>query len=125
MAVAVLAAQADALQARLASPEIFQRLNLCTELLAGLAVRLAPGSECAAAAARLDQTLDDLAFFHAQQLDLARQTADMMARALRMLAGTGSDSSFRLPLHTLAALYISEEQHRLHQAVVAEWQGAA
>lgn len=117
---AILAAQVSALCERIAGGLIVERLLGCGELLAVLATQLTPGSAPAAAAASLDNALDDLAFQHAQQQDLARQTAELVARALRLLAAAEPDELQAFSPGGLLALYVSDEQRRLHAMVLAE-----
>jgi len=119
----ILAEQLAALRERIAGPGMFERLVSCAELVATLSSQLPPGGECAATAARLDSALDDLAFHHAQHQDLARQTADLVARALTMLAEGAAVPARTLTLSALSALYVSDDQRRLHDAVVAEHAG--
>jgi len=116
---AILSAQTAALRERIAGSMAFERLMRCADLLAGLAAQLPAGSEPAAAAARLGQALDELAFHDAQQQDWARQTADLVARALNLLAAEG-DPQQTLSPGRLWGFYVSEDQRQLHAAVLAE-----
>jgi hypothetical protein len=117
---AILAEQVAALRERIAGGGAFERLTHCGELLAGLAAGLDPAGDAAAAAAALDNALDDLAFVQAQQQDLARQTAELVVRALTALSEADP-----APLSPggLKSLYVSEEQRRLHEAVLARLAG--
>jgi hypothetical protein len=121
---AILAAQTEALRERIAGSLIFARLTDCADLLATVSSQLPPGSDSATAAARLDQALDDLAFYDAQQRDWARQTADLVARALKLLAAGEADPEQTLSLSRLLGLYVSDDQRRLHAAVLAEHRAA-
>jgi xanthine/CO dehydrogenase XdhC/CoxF family maturation factor len=117
---AILAAQIAALRERIASPEVTERLMGCTEVVALLAWQVSPDSAAATTAAALETALDELVFYHAQHQDLARQTADLVAHALNILATAGADQPPALSLSGLSALYVSEDQRQLHEAVRAE-----
>jgi hypothetical protein len=117
---AILAAQAAALRERIAGSVMFERLMRCADLLATLASQLPPGSEPSAAAAQLGQALDELAFYDAQQQDWARQTADLVAGALKLLGTAEEDPQQTLSLTRLLGLYVSDDQRQLHAAVLAE-----
>jgi hypothetical protein len=117
---AILAAQVRALQDGIASPAINQRLLGCADLLAVLSSHLAKDSEAASAAEQLEHALDGLAFQHAQSQDLARQTADLVAQALSLLATAEPAAVRNLSQGGLLALYVNEDQRRLHAAVVTE-----
>ncbi len=119
---AILAAQVTALRERIAGPFLFEQMLGCADLLSALSAKLAPGSEAAAAAARLDSALDDLALQHAQHQDLARQTAELVALALKILSTEDPGKPPALSPAGLAALYVSEDQRRLHEAVLAEYE---
>jgi hypothetical protein len=120
---AILAAQTLALRERIAGSVNFARLTHCADLLAVLASQLPPGSASAAAAAQLGQALDDLAFYDAQQQDWAHQTADLLARALNLLAAAEDDPQPMLTPNTLLGLYVSDDQRQLHAAVLSEHAG--
>ncbi len=80
--------------------------------------------QCAAAVAaetEVSQTLDALAFQQAQRHDLARQKADCVVTALERLATINASPGSRLSPHDLAAMYISDEQHDVHDAVVSRF----
>jgi hypothetical protein len=108
----ILAEQLDALHEHIKGAVLVDRLAGCADQLAALAALLEPGSGAARAAATLETTLDDLAFDHAQQQDLARQTAELVAKALRMF-GAGA-----LSPDGLWALYVSDAQRRLHETLL-------
>ena len=99
---------------------MFDRLVSCAELLGTLSSQLPQGGDSAAIAVRLDRALDDLTFHHAQHQDLARQTADLVAHALKLLAAGNVDPLHTLSLNGLLALYVSDDQRRLHEAVLAD-----
>ena len=113
LVVSVLAEQMAALAEQIAGSGMVGPLVACGDLLSVLVSQIDEHSPAAATAAQLDKALDDLAFRQAQQQDLARQTADLVMRALRML------SSDALSLECLKALYVSDQQRRLHEQLVA------
>ena len=113
LVVSVLAEQMAALAEQIAGSGMVGPLVACGDLLSVLVSQIDEHSPAAATAAQLDKALDDLAFRQAQQQDLARQTADLVMRALRML------SSDALSLDCLKALYVSDQQRRLHEQLVA------
>jgi hypothetical protein len=117
---AIIAAQATALRERIAGSRMFEGLTRCADLLATLSSQLPPGTDCDATAAQLGQELDHLAFYDAQQQDWARQTADLVARALKRLAMAEADPQQTLSLNRLLELYVSDDQRQLHAAVLAE-----
>ena len=49
-----------------------------------------------------------------------RQTADLVAHALKLLAAGNVDPLHTLSLNGLLALYVSDDQRRLHEAVLAD-----
>jgi hypothetical protein len=82
--------------------------------------------ECAAAlvnGAEINRSLDGLAFLQAQRQDFARQMADCVVAALERLAGPDAPIGARLTPEELAAMYVSEEQRKVHTAVVGELDG--
>jgi hypothetical protein len=109
----VLAAQMAELRDQIAGPALFERLTACGELLADLVSHIGPDAQAAAAAAKLDKALDELAFRQAQQQDMARQTADLVMQALKIL------SAETLSLGYLKTLYVSDRQRRLHDEFLA------
>jgi hypothetical protein len=109
----VLAEQMAALSQQIGCFSMFDRLMACGDLLAVLASQIDRDSAAATTVAQIDKELDDLAFRQAQQQDLARQTADLVTQALRI------QSTATLSLGQLKALYVSEQQHLLHEALVA------
>ena len=113
LVVSVLAEQMAALAEQIAGSGMVGPLVACGDLLSVLVSQIDEHSPAAATAAQLDKALDDLAFRQAQQQDLGRQTADLVMRALRML------SSDALSLECLKALYVSDQQRRLHEQLVA------
>ncbi len=109
----VLAEQMAALGEQIGDLVVFERLMACAELLTVLVSQIERESPAAATAAELDKALDDLALLQAQRQDLARQTADLVGQALRIV------SIETLSLGRLNDLYVSDQQRRLHEAVVA------
>jgi hypothetical protein len=109
----VLAEQMAALGEQIGGLVMVERLMACGDLLAVLVSQLDRASPAAATAARLDSALDDLALLQAQEQDIARQTAELVMKALKLR------SSAVLSLAQLKALYVSDQQRRVHEAVVA------
>ncbi len=68
-----------------------------------------------AANAELGRALDERAFAQAQRIDLSRQMADGVVRALRGLDGAGAGLSHE----QLAASYVSEEQREVHAVALS------
>jgi hypothetical protein len=109
----VLAEQMAALGEQIGGLVMVERLMACGDLLAVLVSQLDRASPAAATAARLDSALDDLALLQAQEQDIARQTAELVMKALKLR------SSAVLSLAQLKALCVSDQQRRVHEAVVA------
>ncbi len=68
-----------------------------------------------AADAEFGRALDERAFVQAQRIDLARQMADGVVRALHGLDGEGA----ALSPEQLAAFYVSQEQRAVHAVALA------
>jgi hypothetical protein len=133
---AVLAAQVAAIRDHVdadGTVDLLWRIADALARLSGLVVELAgrhpaadPGldEQCAAAVAaetEVSRSLDALAFLHAQRHDLARQKADCVVTALERLATIDAPPGGRLSPHDLAAMYISDEQHDVHDAVTRQF----
>ena len=73
-----------------------------------------------AAAAEIGSKLDGLAHLQAQRQDLDRQMADCVAIALKRLAASPVAIGARLSPGDLAALYVSEDQRQVHEAIISK-----
>jgi hypothetical protein len=104
--------------------DVLSRLsNLVNELLQRPGADAGLAEQCAAALAaeaELRRTLDGLAFQQAQRQDLARQVADCVVTALHRLAAVDEPITARFGPRQLSALYVSEHQREVHEAVVRE-----
>ncbi|WP_297369648.1 hypothetical protein [Acidocella sp.] len=120
---AVLAAQLELLGDLITGEALFERLWYFAEVLPGLAGRLATGGEAAGQIARLDAELDALSVLQAQQLDMARQTLDMMQAALRFAAR--QPAGFILTPEILAGFYTTHTQRQTHAEALAAMAPAA
>jgi hypothetical protein len=129
---AVLAAQVAAVRDRLdtgATVDLLWRTADVLARLSGLVLELAQhhpapnaglDEQCAAAVAaesEISQALDGVAFLQAQRDDLARQMADCIVTALERLAAADTPAGARLSPGDLAALYVCDDQRRVHAAV--------
>ncbi len=124
---AILAEQVASLRAKMDAMPAFDLLWRTTALLSWLSGLLADSAhegahnpvlerertEAIAEIAQIRHGLDDLAFLQAQRHDFARQIADCVVIALNRMAGETRFSS-----GDLAALYVSDDQRRLHDDVV-------
>ncbi|MGA2129343.1 MAG: hypothetical protein ABSG76_24695 [Xanthobacteraceae bacterium] len=130
---AVLAGQVAALRDCIdtgATVDLLWRTTDVLSQLSGLVLELSrrhPGSgpdeQCAAAVAAeadISRSLTELAFVQAQHHDFARQMADCVVTALGRLA-TDAPSGARLSPHDLLALYVSEDQRKVHDAVARQF----
>jgi len=130
---AVLAAQVAELRNRVDSGAMVELLWRTSDVLAelsGLVAELAGRchhsnaelhSKCNAAVeveVDLRQSLESLAFEQAQRNDFICQTVDCVVTALERLAAADVRESPRLSPNDLAALYVSEDQRKVHHAVV-------
>jgi hypothetical protein len=84
--------------------------------------------QCAAAIAaeaEISRALDSMAFRQAQTQDAARQMADCVVVALERLAASnvadGATSEAKLSYRDLAALYVSDDQREVHDAVIRQF----
>jgi hypothetical protein len=64
------------------------------------------------------RALDELAFFQAQRQDFARQLADCVVTALERMAVAEMPAGTSFSSSDLAALYVSDDQRKLHDEVV-------
>ena len=64
------------------------------------------------------RALDELAFFQAQRQDFARQLADCVVTALERMAVAEMPAGTSFSSSDLAALYVSDDQRRLHDEVI-------
>jgi hypothetical protein len=128
---AVLAAQVAELRDRIdgsATIELLWRTSDVLSQLSGLVLELAKRchesdseliEQCNAAVAAeagISRSLESLAFEQAQRNDFTCQTVDCVVTALERLASTDRPANNRLSLDDLAALYVSEEQRKVHDA---------
>lgn len=126
----VLAHQAAYLRDKMVTTEAFELLWRTSALLSWLAGLLSSsdipghGAESVLGRERLQalvetkemrQKLDDLFFFEAQRQDCVRQMADCLAVALTKMAQPSPAGGAGFSLADLEALYVSEEQRRLHR----------
>jgi hypothetical protein len=87
---------------------------------ADVAIDPALAARCAsavAAQAEVSRSLEDLAMFQAQHHDLARQMAECVVSGLQSLAAEDG----RLSARELAALYVCEDQRRIHETVARQF----
>lgn len=127
----VLAAQVAELRRRVddgATIELLWRTSDVLTQLSGLVQQFASrcqetdselNEQCRAAVtaeADVRRLLESLAFEQAQRNDFTCQTVDCVVTALERLAGTDGSASNGLLLDDLAALYVSEEQRKVHDA---------
>ncbi len=125
---AILAEQVAILRAKTDAMPAFDLLWRTTALLSWLSGLLADvdhaqaahnpvlereRAEALAEIAQIRHGLDELAFLQAQRHDFARQIAECVETALTRMAGEAKFSS-----GDLAALYVSDDQRRLHDDVI-------
>jgi len=137
---AVLAAQVAELRDRIdggAAVELLWRTSDVLSQLSGLVLELAKrchdsdsglNEQCKAAIAaeaEIRRSLDSLAFEQAQRNDFTCQTVDCVVTALERLAGGDGPAGNRLSLDDLAALYVSEEQRKVHDAATRRFEVVA
>ncbi|MBU6425442.1 MAG: hypothetical protein KGQ69_03820 [Rhodospirillales bacterium] len=79
-------------------------------------------SEAIAKINTIRHQLDNLAFFQAQRQDFARQIADCVITALERMSSARMPEGTRFASADLAALYVSEDQRRLHEDVLTRLQ---
>jgi hypothetical protein len=88
--------------------------------LGHLALDPAVAARCTAAVAahaEVGGSLESMAMFQAQHHDLARQMADCVVSGLQSLAAEDGGLSAR----ELSALYVSEDQRRIHERVARQF----
>jgi len=137
---AVLAAQVAELRGRIdtgATVELLWRTTDVLSQLSGLVVELARrchesdqalSEQCSTAVeaeAEISRSLESLAFEQAQRNDFTCQAVDCVVTALERLAVTDGPVGARLSPNDLAALYVSEEQRQVHDAVTRQFVIAA
>jgi hypothetical protein len=130
---AILAEQVATLRDRMDAGAAFDLLWRTTALLSWLSGLLSDHSrqgghvnpvlereraEAIAEVAEIRRELDDLAFAQAQRQDFARQIADCVVTALERMAVAEMPAGTHFSSGDLAQLYVSEDQRRLHEAVV-------
>jgi hypothetical protein len=135
LACAVLAAQAAALRDRIESGSTVEMLWNASDVVGGLVKLVREQASTVALDPALaaqyettlsmvlgvSDTLDDLAFVQAQRVDFARQMADCVVHALERLALADAPPGARLLVDELEALYVSEEQRRVHGDVASRF----
>jgi hypothetical protein len=129
---AVLAAQVEALRDRIHATSVVEFLWHASDTLARLAGLVTeqsrrattPDADLAAACAtavanvaQMNDTLENLAFVQAQGQDYASQMADCVVTALQRIAAPNAKPETRLSPNDLVALYVCEDQHRVHETV--------
>ncbi|UZE49012.1 hypothetical protein [Rhodopseudomonas sp. P2A-2r] len=137
---AVLAAQVSELRGRIdigATVELLWQTSDVLSLLSGLVLEFSKRcsdsdsnlyEECKAAIAaeaKINRSLESLAFAQAQRNDFTCQTVDCVVTALERMAVVDMSSDARLSLNDLAALYVSEEQREVHNNAVRQFSFAA
>ncbi|WP_298222512.1 hypothetical protein [Acidocella sp.] len=130
---AILAEQVSNLRDRMDASEAFDLLWQTSALLSWLAglladiTRDAPKSsllldkeisEAISKITTIRHQLDALAFFQAQRQDFARQIADCVITALERMSSARMPEGSRFASADLAALYVSDDQRRLHEDVL-------
>jgi hypothetical protein len=130
---AILAAQLVALRDRMAAGSAVDLMWRTADILSSLSglvgelLRQCPAPEpglsekCGtvlATGAEIGHELDGLACLLAQRQDLDRQMADCVATALRQFADRSGPMGARMSIEDLAALYVSDDQRQVHDAVM-------
>lgn len=130
---AILAEQVAALRDRMDASAAFDLLWRTTALLSWLSGLLGDLSrhnantnpvlereraEAIAEVAEIRGELDRLAFSQAQRQDFTRQIADCVVTALERMAVAEMPAGTSFSSNDLAALYVSDDQRRLHDVVV-------
>jgi hypothetical protein len=128
----LLAEQVSVMREKMDSMNAFDLLWRTTALLSWLSGLIADSArhagpanpvlereraEALAEVAEIRRSLDELAFFQAQRADFARQIADCVVTALERMAH-GDAAGARFSSGDLAALYVSEDQRKLHESVI-------
>jgi hypothetical protein len=75
-------------------------------------------TEAISEVAEIRRELDELAFSQAQRQDFARQIADCVVTALERMAVAEMPPGTSFSSADLAALYVSEDQRKLHESVI-------
>ncbi|WP_026439258.1 hypothetical protein [Acidocella facilis] len=75
--------------------------------------------------AEIRRKLDHLAFVEAQRQDFAKQIADCVIVALERMSDAQMPPGTHFASADLAALYVSEDQRRLHEEVLQRLKGQA
>lgn len=130
---AILAEQVANLRDRMDASEAFNLLWQTSALLSWLSGLLADmnheapqvsplldreRNEAITKIATIRHQLDELAFFEAQRQDFARQIADCVITALERMSSARMPEGTHFASADLAALYVSEDQRRLHENVL-------
>ncbi|HYP63693.1 MAG TPA: hypothetical protein VEQ16_07380 [Acidocella sp.] len=133
---AILAEQVAALRERMDATAAFDLLWRTSALLSWLSGLLSDASahfshsphanpvlerertEAITEIAEIRRALDDLAFLQAQRQDFAKQIADCVVIALERMAVAEMPPGTSFSSSDLAALYVSDDQRKLHDSVV-------
>lgn len=130
---AILAEQVTNLRDRMDASEAFDLLWRTSALLSWLSGLLGDvnrqahpanpllereRNEAIAEIAAIRRQLDNLAFVQAQRQDFARQIADCVITALERMSEAQMPAGTRFASSDLAALYVSDDQRRLHEEVL-------
>jgi hypothetical protein len=136
---AILAEQVAALRDRMDTSTTFDLLWRTTALLSWLSGLLSDVSrhagehmtpvlereraEALTEVGEIRRALDELAFVHAQRHDFVHQIADCVVVALERMAIAQMPAGTHFSSDDLAALYVSEDQRQLHNAVLRRLNG--
>lgn len=133
---AILAEQVAALRERMDATSAFDLLWRTSALLSWLSGLLGDTSahfshsahanpilereraEAITEIAEIRRALDDLAFLQAQRHDFAKQIADCVVIALERMAVAEMPAGTSFSSTDLAALYVSDDQRKLHEDVL-------
>jgi len=134
---AILAEQVSTLRDRMDASSAFDLLWRTSALLSWLSgllgdlarqathtnpVQERERTEAIAEIAEIRRALDELAFLQAQRQDFAKQIADCVVEALERMAVAEMPAGTSFSSSDLAALYVSDDQRKLHEAVVNRMQ---
>ncbi len=135
---AILAEQMANLRDRMDASEAFDLLWRVSALLSWLAGLLGDinrqaqhaspllereRNEAIAEITSIRRQLDDLAFVQAQRQDFTRQIADCVITSLERMSDAQMPAGTRFASSDLAALYVSDDQRRLHEDVLKRLRG--
>lgn len=138
---AILAEQVATLRERMDASAAFDLLWRTSALLSWLSGLLSDGAahvspsphanpvrerertEAITEIAEIRRALDDLAFLQAQRQDFAKQIADCVVIALERMAVAEMPPGTSFSSSDLAALYVSDDQRKLHDNVMSRLRG--